>query len=192
MIPELAPQRPENWQDVMADVERVIMPGVTHWHSPRFHAYFPTANSYPAIVADMLSGAIACIGFTWIASPACTELEVVMLDWLGKMIDLPKEFLACSGGKGGGVIQGTASEATLVALLGAKAKTMMRVKKEHPEWTDMQIVEKLVGYTSSEFFGGVLIFRLLLNPFLSTSRPIPLIRGTCWTSGRREVAIFAR
>ena len=54
----------------------------------------------------MLSGAIACIGFTWIASPACTELEVVMLDWLGKMIGLPEEFLACSGGKGGGVIQG--------------------------------------------------------------------------------------
>lgn len=150
MIPDVAPERPENWQDVMADVERVIMPGVTHWHSPRFHAYFPTANSYPAIVADMLSGAIACIGFTWIASPACTELEVVMLDWLGKMIDLPKEFLACSGGKGGGVIQGTASEATLVALLGAKAKTMMRVKAEHPEWSDNDIVSKLVGYTSSE------------------------------------------
>ncbi|XP_017880882.2 aromatic-L-amino-acid decarboxylase-like [Ceratina calcarata] len=53
----------------------------------------------------MLSDAIACIGFTWIASPACTELEVIMLDWLGKMLDLPKEFLACSGGKGGGVIQ---------------------------------------------------------------------------------------
>lgn len=50
----------------MADIERVIMPGVTHWHSPKFHAYFPTANSYPAIVADMLSGAIACIGFTWV------------------------------------------------------------------------------------------------------------------------------
>jgi hypothetical protein len=51
----------------MADIEKIIMPGVTHWHSPRFHAYFPTANSYPAIVADMLSGAIACIGFTWVS-----------------------------------------------------------------------------------------------------------------------------
>lgn len=66
LIPETAPVKPESWQDVMADIERVIMPGVTHWHSPRFHAYFPTANSYPAIVADMLSGAIACIGFTWV------------------------------------------------------------------------------------------------------------------------------
>lgn len=96
----------------------------------------------------MLSGAIACIGFTWIASPACTELEVVMLDWLGKMLDLPSEFLACSGGKGGGVIQGTASEATLVALLGAKAKTMQRVKAENPEWDDYTIVSKLVAYCS--------------------------------------------
>ncbi|KAI4464255.1 group ii pyridoxal-5-phosphate decarboxylase [Holotrichia oblita] len=84
LIPETAPIKGDKWEDVLADVERVIMPGVTHWHSPRFHAYFPTANSYPAIVADILSGAIACIGFSWIASPACTELEVVMLDWLAQ------------------------------------------------------------------------------------------------------------
>lgn len=74
-----------------------------------------------------------------------------MLDWLGKMLDLPPEFLACSGGKGGGVIQGTASEATLVALLGAKARAIAKVKGEHPEWTDAEIVDKLVGYTSSKF-----------------------------------------
>lgn len=61
-----APFQPESWQDVMKDIERVIMPGVTHWHSPKFHAYFPTANSYPAIVADILSAGIACIGFTWV------------------------------------------------------------------------------------------------------------------------------
>ena len=103
----------------------------------------------------MLSGAIACIGFTWIASPACTELEVVMLDWLGKMLDLPEEFLACSGGKGGGVIQGTASEATLVALLGAKAKTMQRVKAEHPDWDDYTIVSKLVAYCSDQAHSSV-------------------------------------
>lgn len=96
----------------------------------------------------MLSGAIACIGFTWIASPACTELEVEMLNWLGKMIDLPKEFLASNGGKAGGVIQGTASEATLVALLGAKARTMQKVKAEHPEWDESTIRSKLVGYCS--------------------------------------------
>ncbi|CRK86290.1 CLUMA_CG000177, isoform A [Clunio marinus] len=155
LIPDSAPEKPDNWTDVMSDIERVIMPGVTHWHSPKFHAYFPTANSYPAIVADMLSGAIACIGFTWIASPACTELEVVMLDWLGKMLDLPSEFLASSGGKGGGVIQGTASEATLVALLGAKAKTMQRIKMEQPELSDDVIVSKLVAYCSEQAHSSV-------------------------------------
>lgn len=155
LLPDEAPDTPDKWQDVMADIEKIIMPGVTHWHSPRFHAYFPTANSYPAIVADMLSGAIACIGFSWIASPACTELEVVMLDWLGKMLELPKEFLASSGGKGGGVIQGTASEATLVALLGAKSKTVRRVKKEHPEWGESTIISKLVGYASNQAHSSV-------------------------------------
>lgn len=73
-----------------------------------------------------------------------------MLDWLGKMLKLPTEFLASSGGKGGGVIQGTASEATLVALFGAKYKMMQRIKKEHPDWEDHVIVSKLVGYHSSK------------------------------------------
>lgn len=155
LIPEKAPEKPDKWQDVMADLERVIMPGVTHWHSPRFHAYFPTANSYPAIVADMLSDAIACIGFSWIASPACTELEVVMLDWLGKMLGLPEEFLACSGGKAGGVIQGTASEATLVGLLGAKARAIRRAKAEHPDWNDYQIISKLIAYASDQAHSSV-------------------------------------
>ncbi|XKL61071.1 hypothetical protein PGB90_008128 [Kerria lacca] len=155
LIPDSAPEKPEKWQNIMEDIERVIMPGVTHWHSPRFHAYFPTANSYPALVADMLSDAIACIGFSWIASPACTELEVVMLDWLGKMIALPKEFLACSGGKGGGVIQGTASEATLVALLGAKARIIEKIKKENPEISDNDIVSKLVAYASEQAHSSV-------------------------------------
>lgn len=86
-----------------------------------------------------------------IASPACTELEVVMMDWLGQMLGLPDAFLARSGGEGGGVIQGTASEATLVALLGAKARTIQRLKEQHPEWTETDILAKLVGYCSSKY-----------------------------------------
>lgn len=73
-----------------------------------------------------------------------------MLDWLGKMLDLPSDFLACSGGKGGGVIQGTASEATLVALLGAKARAVAKAKIEHPDWKESDIIDKLVGYCSSK------------------------------------------
>lgn len=71
-----------------------------------------------------------------------------MLDWLGQMLGLPAEFLAASGGKGGGVIQGTASEATLVALLGAKAKASKKMKEENSELNDFEIASKLVGYCS--------------------------------------------
>ncbi|KAM6968165.1 aromatic-L-amino-acid decarboxylase [Aplochiton taeniatus] len=105
LVPDHAPDQPDQYDDVLRDVERVIMPGVTHWQSPYFYAYFPAASSYPAMLADMLCAAIGCIGFSWAASPACTELETVMLDWLGKMLQLPEDFLAGTSGQGGGVIR---------------------------------------------------------------------------------------
>ncbi|KAI0219792.1 Aromatic-L-amino-acid decarboxylase [Lamellibrachia satsuma] len=88
-------------------------------HQLDFHAYYPLANSYPAICSNILSDGIGCIGFSWVACPASTELEVVVMDWLGKMLQLPSEFL--SGGKGGGIIQGSASEVTLITLLTARS-----------------------------------------------------------------------
>ncbi|XP_043233919.1 aromatic-L-amino-acid decarboxylase-like [Amphibalanus amphitrite] len=150
LIPDQAPEEGESWREVMDDVERVIMPGVTHWHSPQFHAYFPTGNSYPAICADILSDAIGCIGFTWIASPACTELEVAMLDWLGRALALPEPFLASSGLGGGGVIQGTASEATLVALLSARSRRVRQLRQQHPDWTETAVTGQLVAYCSDQ------------------------------------------
>ena len=149
LIPTNAPIRGEHWTAVMDDIERVIMPGVTHWHSPQFHAYFAAANSYPAIVADILSDAIGSIGFSWIASPACTELEVVTMDWLGKMLGLPKQFLfEASGGIGGGVIQGTASEATLTAILSARQKAIFNAKSVDKNAEQSLVMSKLVVYGS--------------------------------------------
>ncbi|XP_042214032.1 aromatic-L-amino-acid decarboxylase-like [Homarus americanus] len=155
LLPDHAPDTPDEWSDVMADIERVIMPGVTHWHSPQFHAYYPTANTYPSILADMLSDAIGCIGFTWISSPACTELEVVMMDWLGELLGLPQQFLASSGGKGGGVIQGTASEASLVALLAAKTKMVNKLKEKKPDLLKDTITSKLIAYASDQAHSSV-------------------------------------
>ncbi|PSN57405.1 Aromatic-L-amino-acid decarboxylase [Blattella germanica] len=149
-IPKEAPQQPEKWQNILQDMERVIMPGVTHWHSPHFHAYYPTANSYPGIVGEMLSAGIGCIGFSWITSPACTELEVAMMDWLGKLLDLPKEFLNCSDGPGGGVIQGSASESTLVCLLAAREKAVKKYKEKFPQLDEGVIRAKLVAYSSDQ------------------------------------------
>ncbi|XP_055277650.1 aromatic-L-amino-acid decarboxylase [Moschus berezovskii] len=155
LIPTTAPQEPEAFEDIIEDVEKIIMPGVTHWHSPYFFAYFPTASSYPAMLADMLCGAIGCIGFSWAASPACTELETVMMDWLGKMLQLPEAFLAGEAGEGGGVIQGTASEATLVALLAARTKVTRCLQAASPELTQAAIMEKLVAYTSDQAHSSV-------------------------------------
>lgn len=76
-----------------------ILPGVTHWQHPRFHAYFPAGNSYPSIMGEMLSSGLGIVGFSWAASPSCTELETIVLDWLGKMINLPKAFLPFSDEK---------------------------------------------------------------------------------------------
>ncbi|XP_066546994.1 aromatic-L-amino-acid decarboxylase [Amia ocellicauda] len=155
LIPDEAPEDPEAYEEIVKDIERVIMPGVTHWHSPNFFAYFPTASSFPAMLADMLSGAIGCIGFSWAASPACTELETVMLDWLGKMLKLPEEFLAGTMGQGGGVIQGTASEATLVALLAARSRTVKAIQAETPEQADADIICRLVAYSSDQAHSSV-------------------------------------
>ncbi|XP_058534139.1 aromatic-L-amino-acid decarboxylase [Ochotona princeps] len=155
LIPAAAPQEPDTYEDIIKDVEKVIMPGVTHWHSPFFFAYFPTASSYPAMLADMLCGAIGCIGFSWAASPACTELETAMMDWLGKMLQLPDAFLAGSAGEGGGVIQGSASEATLVALLAARTKVIQRLQAASPELTPATIMDKLVAYASDQAHSSV-------------------------------------
>uniref|UniRef100_T1I5A1 Uncharacterized protein n=1 Tax=Rhodnius prolixus TaxID=13249 RepID=T1I5A1_RHOPR len=152
LLPEQAPQQPESWDQIMADVENYIMPGVTHWQHPRFHAYFPSGNSYPSILGDMLSDAIGCIGFSWAASPACTELETIVLDWLaGKAIGLPDEFLAFTeGSKGGGVIQTSASECVLVTMLAARAQAIKRLKQLHPFVEEGMLLSKLMAYCSKE------------------------------------------
>ncbi|XP_030014097.1 aromatic-L-amino-acid decarboxylase isoform X1 [Sphaeramia orbicularis] len=155
LVPTEAPEEPEKYEDVLKDVERVIMPGITHWHSPYFYAYFPTSSSFPAMLADMLCTGIGCIGFSWAASPACTELETVMLDWLGKMLKLPECFIAGTQGCGGGVIQGTASEATLMSLLAARCKAIRRVQSVNPELSEAEIFSKLVAYTSEQAHSSV-------------------------------------
>lgn len=93
LLPKEAPQRGEKWEDIFRDFETKILPGVTHWQHPRFHAYFPAGNCYPSIIGEMLSAGLGIVGFSWAASPSCTELETIVLDWLGRMINLPKNLL---------------------------------------------------------------------------------------------------
>ncbi|CAF1461782.1 unnamed protein product [Adineta steineri] len=153
LLPIEAPEKAESFSSIINDLESTIMPGVTHWHSPNFYAYFPTAVSYPAICADILSGGIACIGFSWIASPACTELEAIVMDWLAKAMGLPEFFL--STGNGGGIIQGTASEATIVALLAARSRIFNEKKAKDPTLTLGRLLDQLVVYCSDQAHSSV-------------------------------------
>ncbi|KAL3693668.1 hypothetical protein R1sor_007319 [Riccia sorocarpa] len=121
LLPNEAPENPETLDDVLADVQTKILPGITHWQSPSFFAYYPSNASTAGYLGEMLSGGLSIVGFSWISSPAATELETIVLDWLGKLLRLPKQFLTCEGGTG--VIQGTASEAVCVVLLAARQRS---------------------------------------------------------------------
>ena len=121
-LPASAPQQGESFEQMLIDVERVILPGITHWQSPNFYAYFPANASGPAILGDLLSSGLGVQGMLWSTSPACTELETHVLDWLVSMLGLPEKFLSTSAA-GGGVIQDTASSASLCALLAARERS---------------------------------------------------------------------
>jgi len=117
-LPAHAPEAPEPFDAILADLDRVIVPGLTHWQSPNFFAFFSANASPPAILGELVSAGLGVQGMLWATSPACTELETHVLDWLADALGLPERFT--SRGPGGGVIQDTASSATLCALLAAR------------------------------------------------------------------------
>lgn len=119
-LPPNPPQSGEAFEQMLGDIERVVLPGITHWQSPNFYAYFPSNSSGPGILGDLLSSGLGVQGMLWSTSPACTEVETHVLDWIAKMLDLPEKFLSSS--TGGGVIHDTASTASLCALLAGRER----------------------------------------------------------------------
>ncbi len=147
-LPEHPPTNPESFTAVMADVERVIVRGLTQWQHPDFFAWFPSNITYPSILGELLSSGLGINAMAWATSPAATELETLMLDWMQELLGLPDRFHSTSA-TGGGVIQGTASESTLTAMLAARWRA-----------TDGDInvtgdTTKLVGYTTSESHSSI-------------------------------------
>eukprot|EP00884_Botryococcus_braunii_P016651 jgi/Botrbrau1/366/Bobra.110_2s0022.2 len=175
LLPDEAPEHGQPFEEIMEDVQHHILPGVTHWQSPNFFAYYPANSSFPGMLGEMLSAAFNTIGFSWIGCPAATELETVVLDWLGKALDLPQQFLSRNPdgtpGKGGGVIQGTASDAVLVALLAARSVALS--SRSPRDMCD------LVAYTSDQVPPSLLL-PLLPPPLwdLSTFTPFCPISTT--------------
>ena len=113
-LPELPPANGEDMAQIVSDFEQIIMPGITHWQSPNFFAYFPANGSYPSILAEMLTASLGVQGMVWDTSPAAAELEELVMNWLKTMCGLPANW--------DGVIQDTASTSTLVAILSAREK----------------------------------------------------------------------
>ncbi len=141
-LPADPPTKGEPFEKLLGDVERLILPGITHWQSPNFFAFFPSNASGPAILGDLLSSGLGVQGMLWATSPACTELETHVLDWLARMLSLPEKFLSTS--TGGGVIQDTASTASLCVLLAARERaTNFASNRRGCDGT-------LVAYTSSQ------------------------------------------
>src|SRR6202007_454279 len=146
-LPASPPARDEPFDVLLKDVEKLILPGVTHWQSPNFFAYFPSNASGPGILGDLLSSALGVQGMLWATSPACTELETHVLDWLVPMLGLPEKFL--SGSQGGGVIQDTASSASLCAMLAARERAT-KFQSNHSGCDG-----RLVAYTSTQAHSSI-------------------------------------
>jgi aromatic-L-amino-acid decarboxylase len=134
-LPASPPERPESFEDVLGDLERVIMPGLSHWQHPSFFAYFPSNSELSSVLGDIVSTGLGVLGLSWQSSPALTELEEVVVGWVRQMIGLSPAW--------SGVIQDTASTSTLVALVCARERAATRD------------VARLVVYASAESHSSV-------------------------------------
>lgn len=145
-LPPDPPNKGEAMKEIIEDLDRIIMPGITHWQHPNFFAYFPANTSGPSILAELVSAALGVNAMVWQTSPAATELEEVVMDWLRRMLDLPEEFR--------GVIQDTASVSSVCALLAARERLsgFGINEKGFPVWP---AGEAMRVYTSTEAHSSI-------------------------------------
>jgi aromatic-L-amino-acid decarboxylase len=143
-LPSGPPEQPETFDSILADLEAILLPGLSHWQHPHFFGYFPANSELSAVLGDLLSSGLGVLGLSWQSSPALTELEEVTTDWMRQMIGLSPAW--------SGVIQDTASSCTLVALLCARERAsdygLVRAGLQGPE-------RPLVVYTSSQSHSSV-------------------------------------
>ena len=161
-LPPAPPEEGEPFPRLFADFQSLIVPGMTHWNHPGWFAYFPGNNSPPSILAEMLTATLGAQCMSWATSPAATELEQVTMDWLRQMLGLPEAFV--------GVIQDTASTATLVALLSARE----RASGYQSGQQGMAERPRLTVYTSSQAHSSVAKGVRLAGYGLDHLRQIPV------------------
>ncbi len=139
-LPDAAPEEPEPFGEILTDLDRVVMPGLTHWQSPGWFAFFPANASFPSILGELAAAGLAQQGMLWSTSPATTEVEEQVLDWLVDLMGLPETWKTTS--VGGGVLQISASDSTHTALV---------VARQQAEGT----ADRMVVYTSSQAHSSI-------------------------------------
>jgi aromatic-L-amino-acid/L-tryptophan decarboxylase len=146
-LPQAAPEAGEPFDAMLRDLDEIVLPGITHWQSPGFFAYFPANASGPSILGDLVASGLGVQGMLWQTSPSCTEVETHVMDWLVRMLGLPERFLSTS--VGGGVIQDTASSSALCALVAARERaTAGQAGREGDDGT-------LTAYTSTQAHSSI-------------------------------------
>ncbi|KAL5862484.1 hypothetical protein ACOSQ4_003780 [Xanthoceras sorbifolium] len=159
-LPDTAPYGPESLENILKDVSNSILPRLTHWQSPNFFGYFQANASTAGFLGEMLCSGLNVVGFNWISSPAATELESIVMDWMAKMLKLPSSFLF--SGTGGGVLHGSTCEAVVCTIVAARDKALEKLEgnenitklvvyaSDQTHFT-FQKAAKLIGITKSNF-----------------------------------------
>tara|TARA_B110000503_G_scaffold143702_1_gene247257 strand:+ start:17120 stop:18580 length:1461 start_codon:yes stop_codon:yes gene_type:complete len=143
-IPLTAPEKPERFENLISDLDKVVMPGITHWQSPGWFAYYPATTSGPSILGELVSAGLGVQGMLWSTSPAATEIENRVTDWLVDLLGLPAEWKNQTG-PGGGVLQSSASDSTHLIHVVARERATT-AQAERPSF---------VAYTSAQAHSSV-------------------------------------
>jgi aromatic-L-amino-acid/L-tryptophan decarboxylase len=143
-LPAAAPEDPEPFEEIVRDLDRIVLPGITHWQSPGWFAFFPANASPPSVLAELVSAGLGVQGMLWATSPACTEIEAHVMDWLVDLLGLPGAWKTAEG-PGGGVIQSSTSDATHLVHVVAREAACARGAS----------IEQLVAYSSGQAHSSV-------------------------------------
>ena len=143
-LPAAAPEEPEEFAALLRDLDEIVLPGITHWQSPGWFAYFPANTSGPSVLAELVAAGLGAQGMLWATSPALTEIEAHVLDWLVDLLGLPQHFKTAVG-PGGGVIQMSASDSTHLMHVVARDRAVRAGAS----------IADLVAYSSSQAHSSV-------------------------------------
>nr|GMD93292.1 tyrosine decarboxylase 1-like [Ipomoea batatas]GMD93294.1 tyrosine decarboxylase 1-like [Ipomoea batatas] len=183
-LPEAAPNTPEPLENILRDVYKDILPGITHWQSPNFFAYFPCISSTPGILGEILSSGLNVVGFSWIASPAATELESIVMDWFGKLLRLPTSFLFSGGG--GGVLQGTTCEAMAAQIAGITPDNIRVIETTKADLFALS-PEALQSSILCDIEQGLIPLYLCATLGTTATTAVDPIRRLCEVAGKNDI-----